>query len=173
MTTALFIGRFHPFHFGHTGIVEHMIWECDNFMIGIGSCNKYNTLLNPFHYTERHRMVSDYIEWRGYYPEYIPLQDFADDKEWMEQVIRVCPPFDVVYSNNPWTIKVFEERGIEVRTTEIYDGLSGTEIRRMMTEGNDGWRLNVPSTTETVIDCCNGVERIKKLCKEVNGVYTK
>ena len=80
-------------------------------------------------------------------------------------MIRVCPPFDVVYSNNPWTIEVFEDCGIEVRTTEIY-GISGTEIRKMMVE-NGTWWQKVPDTTEAVVDCCDGVERMKKLYKEV------
>ncbi len=33
----------------------------------------------------------------------------------------MCPDFDVAYSNNPLVVRLFEEAGIEVRQSPMFD----------------------------------------------------
>ena len=50
---ALFIGRFQPFHNGHLKVVQEILKEFDEVIIGIGSSKYSGTLDNPFSGEER------------------------------------------------------------------------------------------------------------------------
>jgi nicotinamide-nucleotide adenylyltransferase len=84
----------------------------------------------------------------------------------------LCPAFDIAYSNNPLVIRLFEEYGIEARSTPLFnrENLEGTSIRHQMVEG-DAWREHVPAAAETVIDEIDGVERLRQISEtDTNGV---
>jgi nicotinamide-nucleotide adenylyltransferase len=74
----------------------------------------------------------------------------------------MCPPFDVVYSNNPLVIRLFTEAGYEVRDTELADRdrLQGAEIRKEIVQGND-WRDRVPRPVVDAIEEIDGVARLR------------
>jgi nicotinamide-nucleotide adenylyltransferase len=76
----------------------------------------------------------------------------------------MCPPFGVVYSNNPLIVRLFEEEGAEIRKSPMYERerFSGSEIRRRMREGGK-WRSLVPDAVEDVVDEVNGVQRLRDL----------
>ena len=84
----------------------------------------------------------------------------------------MSPNFDVAYSNNPLVIRLFDEAGIEVRQSPMFDRdvLEGAEIRRRMDEGDD-WRELIPKPVADVVEEIDGVDRIQRVSDtDTNGV---
>lgn len=46
--TALFVGRFQPFHLGHLKVIKDILKKNDFIVIAIGSSDEKNTDKNPF-----------------------------------------------------------------------------------------------------------------------------
>lgn len=166
---GLFIGRFQPLHLGHMSIIEHALGEVKTLIIGVGSAEKSFLAEDPFSAGERMDMIMRTAEARGLSGRIIPIpiRDVNRYSIWADHVISICPPFDVVYANNPLTMTLFQEKGIEVRSTPLVDRtkLSGVKIRRWIAE-DGSWRILVPDPVEEVIEEIGGVERIKSVYKE-------
>jgi len=85
---------------------------------------------------------------------------------WISEVIGYTPKFNVVYTNEPLTKRLFIEAGFEVKPIpfikrKIY---SATEIRRRMIEDGD-WEELVPKAVAEYIKEIDGVQRVKDLTK--------
>ena len=94
----------------------------------------------------------------------VPIEDLDRNAVWVSHVQSMSPNFDVAYSNNPLVIRLFNEAGIEVRQSSMYDRgvLEGTEIRRRMVEDDD-WEALVPDAIVEVIEEIEGIDRIQKI----------
>ncbi|MDY6764545.1 MAG: nicotinamide-nucleotide adenylyltransferase, partial [Halobacteria archaeon] len=94
----------------------------------------------------------------------IPIEDIDRNSVWVSHIGSMCPPFDVVYSNNPLVTRLFEEEGIEVRGMSLFkrDRYSGTRIRELILKGEE-WEHLVPDPVSGAIDEINGVERLRKV----------
>jgi len=68
----------------------------------------------------------------------------------------------VAYSNNPLVVRLFEESGIEVRQSPMFDRdrLEGSEIRERMIR-DESWRDRVPDSAVEIIEEINGVQRLQ------------
>ena len=162
---ALIIGRFQPFHKGHMEVLRKIYQECDHVTIGIGSAQLSHMEDNPFTAGERYLMIAEALRAEGYSNFYIvPVEDLNRYSLWVAQVTSMCPPFDIVYTNNPGTRLLFSEAGYEVRSSPLYNrnDYSGTEVRRRMSEGDD-WKELVPKRVAEVIESIGGVERVKQI----------
>jgi len=149
MTTALLVGRFQPFHKGHLEVVKKILEECDYLIIAIGSSQYSGTEDNPLNGDERERMIYNVLKDEGVVDwEIVQVMDIHDNDRWVAHVKKVCPPFDVAYSGNPLTQKLFKEAGIEVREQPMYDRhiYSGTKIRKLISSGGK-WEDLVPATS--------------------------
>lgn len=168
---GLFIGRFQPLHLGHMSIIEHALGEVKTLIIGVGSAEKSFLPEDPFSAGERIEMILRTAESRGLEDRIIPIpiRDINRYSVWVDHVVSICPPFDVVYANNPLTRTLFSERGIEVRSTPLVDRtkLSGVKIRKWIAEG-DSWRILVPDSVEEVMEEVDGVRRIKDIHGEAD-----
>ncbi len=146
-------------------VVKQVLSECDLLIIGIGSAQCSHTGDNPFTGGERLMMISEALsEEKIPLQRYIivPLPDTNNNSLWVSQVRALCPPFDVVYTRNPLSKRLFEEAGISVREQPLFDRrrFSGTEIRRRMIAG-ESWEDLVPKGVERVIRTVDGVNRLK------------
>ncbi len=94
----------------------------------------------------------------------VPLEDINRNAVWVSHVRSMSPNFDVAYSNNPLVVRLFEEAGIEVRGSPMFDRevLRGTEIRERMIASED-WSELVPDAVENVVAEVDGVERIRRV----------
>ena len=72
--------------------------------------------------------------------------------------------YEVVYSNNPYTRRLFLEAGYEVRNSPLYNRseYSGTEVRTRIREGKE-WEHLVPDAVVKVIKEVDGVNRITEI----------
>jgi nicotinamide-nucleotide adenylyltransferase len=160
----MFPGRFQPFHRGHRQFVERMAETVDEVVIAIGSAQASHTGRNPFTAGERVAMVHRATEPMAIPTYAVPVEDLDRHRVWPAHVQSLCPPFEVVFSNNPRVARVCSEAGLEVRGVEPIERgrYRGTEIRRRMVDG-ERWSHLVPDAVAAEVDAIDGVDRLRRV----------
>ncbi len=167
---AILIGRMQPVHNGHMQVINKILQEVDEVIIGIGSAQLSHEIKDPFTAGERVVMMSQALAEENVDPSryyIIPMQDINFNAIWASHVKMLTPPFSIVYSGNPLVKQLFSEENFDVKQPPLYSRktLSGTEVRnRILNDGN--WEELVPNATVNLIKEINGVERIKNLSKK-------
>ena len=166
MKRAFYIGRFQPFHLGHQAVLCMIAENVDEVVIGIGSAQKSHEPNDPFTAGERVMMIRHALEDSHIRHYALPIEDIQQNSLWVSHVLSRTPPFDIVYSNNPLVIQLFEEAGIHVEQPPMYlrGKYSGTQIRKKMLAGED-WRHLVSPAVADVIDEVDGVTRLRNVSK--------
>ncbi|WP_134670748.1 nicotinamide-nucleotide adenylyltransferase [Halorussus marinus] len=164
MTRGFYIGRFQPFHDGHRNVVETIAEEVDELVLGIGSAGDSHSRHDPFTAGERIMMITKSLVDSDLVTYAVPIEDLERNSVWVSHVQSMCPDFDVAYSNNPLVIRLFEEAGVEVRQSPMFnrDVLEGTEVRERMILGDD-WESLVPEAVVEVVEECGGLDRIQQV----------
>ncbi|MGP8319816.1 MAG: nicotinamide-nucleotide adenylyltransferase [Methanosarcinaceae archaeon] len=164
MKRAFYIGRFQPYHLGHHTVLEKIADEVDEVVIGIGSAQKSHDLSDPFTAGERVMMIRHALEEIDIRHYALPIEDIQQNSIWVSYILSRTPPFDVVYSNNPLVILLFEEAGITVLQSPMYQRniYSGTGIRKRMISG-EKWEHLVPPAIANAIEEINGVARLRSV----------
>ena len=159
---GFYIGRFQPYHGGHHAMVERIAKEVDELVLGIGSADDSHTTHDPFTAGERIMMITKAVAEFDLTTYVVPLEDINRNAVWVSHVRSMCPTFDVAYSNNPLVVRLFEESGIEVRQSPMFDRerLEGSEIRERMVR-DESWRDRVPDPVVDIVEEINGVQRLR------------
>jgi nicotinamide-nucleotide adenylyltransferase len=144
-----------------------ILHESNEIIIVLGSSQRSHDLANPFTTGERITMVRAAlnemkVESSKYY--LIPVPDSIMNSLWTAKVISYCPPFNLVYSNEPLTKRLFKEVGISVKGVPMFQReiYSATEIRRRILAVED-WEVLVPKSIVKIIKSIRGVERLQEL----------
>ena len=166
---GVFVGRFQPFHKGHLEIIKKIVKEVDELIIIVGSCQYSHRLENPFTAGERITMVRKALEEEAIHLSkiwIIPVPDINQHALWVSQIVQYAPKFDVVYSNEPLTSRLFMEAGFKVKAMPFIkrDIYLATEIRKRLIEGKS-WKELVPSSVFNFIREIKGDLRLKDLNK--------
>jgi nicotinamide-nucleotide adenylyltransferase len=166
---GIFVGRFQPIHKGHLGAIKNILEKVDELVIVVGSSQYSHRLDNPFTTGERITMIKKALEEEGIQPSrywIIPVPDVHIHMLWVSQIIGYSPKFEVVYTNEALTRRLFIEAGFKVEPVffirrKVY---SATEIRkRMLNEKN--WEELVPNSVAHFIKEIDGVARLRDLTK--------
>ena len=168
---GFYIGRFQPFHDGHRHMVEEIATEVDELVLGVGSAGNSHTRRNPFTAGERVTMVSNSVADLDVTTYAVPIEDLDRNAVWVSHVQSMSPSFDVAYSNNPLVIRLFQEAGVEVRQSPMFqrEVLEGAELRERMVHGED-WRHLVPDAVVETIEDIDGVGRLQQVTgTDANG----
>ena len=171
MIRGFYIGRFQPFHEGHHAMVGRISEEVDELVVGIGSADQSHTVRNPFTAGERIMMITKTLVDFDLVTYAVPIEDLNRNSVWVSHVQSMSPRFDVAYSNNPLVVRLFEEAGIDVRQSPMYqrEEFEGTEVRDRIAEGDD-WESLVPEAVVEVIEEIDGQERIQQIAaSDSNG----
>jgi nicotinamide-nucleotide adenylyltransferase len=166
-----YIGRFQPYHDGHHRMVEEIASEVEELVLGIGSAGDSHTTRNPFTAGERVMMATKAVAEFDVTAYAVPIEDLERNSVWVSHVQSMSPSFDVAYSNNPLVIRLFEEAGVEVRQSPMFNRtvLEGTEVRERMIEGGD-WQSLVPDPVVDIIDEIDGIARLQQVsATDANG----
>jgi len=161
------VGRFQPFHLGHLHAVRYALERVEELCILVGSAEKSHQPDNPFTAGERVYMIKAALEEANIDCRrvlIIPLPDASAHSIWVASVKATVPKFDVVFSNDPLTRRLFQEEGFTVLDIPFYERstFSATEVRRRMLRG-EAWEELVPKSVAKIIYEVDGVERLKQL----------
>ncbi len=172
MKRGCYIGRFQPFHNGHLNMVERIVEDddIDELVLGIGSADASHIKHDPFTAGERIMMITKSLVDFDLVTYAVPIEDLERNSVWVSHVRSMSPQFDIAYSNNPLVIQLFEEAGVEVRQSPMFNRevLEGTEVRERMIKG-ENWQPLVPDAVVEVVEEIGGIERIQRV-SETDGI---
>ena len=166
---GLYVGRFQPPHKGHIKIIQDLLDRVDELIIAIGSAQVSHELDNPFTAGERISMLRLALREAGADLDrchLIPVPDVEAHSTWVSSVLTYVPKFDVVFTNEALTTRLFKEAGFKVESIPFYRRqiYSSTEVRQRMLRGKD-WEELVPPSVAEFIKEIGGVERLLELAR--------
>lgn len=165
--SALFIGRFQPYHAGHHWVVKRLARKFDEVLIVIGSTQVNRTRDNPLTVKEREGLIhaalkADDVDKKCVVLE---LRDKHDNEKWVRALLALCPSFDEAFSNHPLTLKLLRERGFPSHETGLWRGISATLVRSLIRKRNARWKKLVHPAVAKEIEARDLVDVIRKSLK--------
>jgi nicotinamide-nucleotide adenylyltransferase len=164
---GLYVGRFQPFHTGHLNSIRNVLKEVEELVIVIGSAQYSHNINNPFTAGERLVMIRRALKeakiddsrlW------VVPVPDVHLHMLWLSALEGYTPRFDVVYSNEPLTRRLFTEAGYKVKSIRFFERklYTSTLIREKMLK-DESWTTLVPKSVADFITEIDGVNRLRDL----------
>jgi len=169
---GLFVGRFQPFHLGHLSAVKAALERVEDLIIVVGSAEYSHSDKNPFTAGERIEMIRAALKEAKIDPSrymIVPIRDVHIHATWVPFIVSQVPRFDIVFTNEPLTSRLFKERGYRVERIPFFDraDYSATEIRQRILKGKN-WESLVPKSIAGLIVSFGGIERIRELAMNDN-----
>jgi len=164
---ALYVGRFQPFHLGHLDTINIVLKSVDELVVVIGSAQYSHNANNPFTAGERLVMVRRALEEAGIaYSRLwiVPVPDVHLHMLWVSALEGYTPKFNVVYSNEPLTRRLFMEKGYKVKNIRFFErkNYNSTLVREKMLK-DESWTSLVPKSVAQFITEIDGVNRLRDL----------
>ncbi|MEM2082180.1 MAG: nicotinamide-nucleotide adenylyltransferase [Candidatus Bathyarchaeia archaeon] len=169
LAVGLYVGRFQPFHAGHLKAIGHMLERMDELIIAVGSAQYSHTSRDPFTAGERIAMIRlalDEAKFDRSKYMIIPIPDVGVHAIWVSHLLSYVPKFDVCFTNEPLTSRLFKEAGLKVEAIPFFDRgvYSAREIRRRILKGED-WRALLPPSVANFIESIGGIQRIRDISR--------
>lgn len=166
-TRGLYVGRFQPFHLGHLEAVKNILNEVEELVVVIGSAQYSHNKENPFTAGERLVMIRSAMEEAkvDYARVWIvPVPDVHLHMMWVSALEGYTPKFQIVYSNDPLTKRLFMEAGYKIKSIPFFERqfYSSTLVRERMLQ-DDSWKTLVPKTVADFIGEIDGISRVRDL----------
>lgn len=166
---GLYVGRFQPFHLGHLKAIQGVLKEVEELAIVIGSAQYSHNVSNPFTAGERLVMTRRALREAGVDSSrvwIVPVPDVHLHMLWVAALEGYTPRFNVVYSNEPLTCRLFTEAGYKVKSVRFYERkvYASTLIREKMLK-DKSWTTLVPESVAKFIIEIDGVNRLRDLNK--------
>jgi nicotinamide-nucleotide adenylyltransferase len=166
---GLYVGRFQPFHSGHLEAIQDVLKETEELVVVIGSAQYSHNINNPFTAGERLVMIRRALQeacvdhsrlW------VVPVPDVHLHMLWVSALEGYTPHFDVVYSNEPLTRRLFMEKGYKVKNIPFFQRkiYTSTHVRERMLSG-ENWMKLVPKSVADFIKEIDGVNRLRDLAQ--------
>ena len=169
ISRGLYVGRFQPFHLGHLDAINYVLKKIDELVIVIGSAQYSHNSKNPFTAGERLVMVRRALLEAGVdYSKLwiVPVPDVHLHMLWVSAVEGYTPKFNMLYSNEPLTRRLFTEAGYQVKNIPLFDRKQymSTIVREKMAEG-DSWKELVPKSVVDFVLEIDGINRLRELAR--------
>jgi len=166
---GLYVGRFQPFHQGHLEAIQYVLKEAEEAVIAIGSAQYSHNTNNPFTAGERLVMIRKALGEAGV--DYsrvwvVPVPDVHLHMLWVAALEGYTPRFNVVYSNEPLTRRLFIEAGYKVKYVKFFErkNFNSTLVREKMLK-DDSWTSLVPKSVAEFVKEIDGVNRLRDLMR--------
>ncbi|MCH8908103.1 MAG: nicotinamide-nucleotide adenylyltransferase [Candidatus Heimdallarchaeota archaeon] len=142
ISRGLYVGRFQPPHLGHLEVIKDILTKHDEILIVVAAAQISHTVKNPLSAGERLLLLKTMLDNTKIDPKtywLIPAADIFDNLLWVHHISRLVPPFEVFYTNNPFTKLLFEDAGHKTANTSIFDReeLEGSKIRGAIMNGKE------------------------------------
>lgn len=150
---AVFLGRFQPFHRGHSQVVEQYRETFDRFALAMGSAETARTVDNPLTAAERKDII------HGCFRD-LAIVEIADEgpteednRRWVRKLIRRTDADTVISQNSLVKRLVQEYSDAELVAQDLYDPerYSGTEVRRRI-RAREEWQHLVPDCAVDAVE---------------------
>jgi nicotinamide-nucleotide adenylyltransferase len=166
---GLYVGRFQPFHLGHLEAIQDVLKEVDELVIVIGSAQYSHNIHNPFTAGERLVMIRQALQEADVDSSrlwIVPVPDVHLHMLWVSALEGYTPKFNVVYSNEPLTRRLFMEAGYTVKSIRFFQRkvYTSTLVREKMLAG-ESWTKLVPKSVADFINEIDGVNRLRDLAR--------
>lgn len=164
MQSALFVGRFQPFHKGHLAVVKKILKTNERVIIAIGSAEKNFLPENPLTASERFQLIEEsLIEAKIPANCYciIPVRNLDNYALWVNHVNVYVPPYTKVYTGSE-IVKTCYEGKCETIQIKRGKGISATKIRQALLK-NTRWEKMVPKAVAKKLKEWHIAKRLKNL----------
>lgn len=178
---SVFIGRFSPFHNGHSRILERALLSSNNVLVLIGSSCTSRNIKNPFTFQERADMIFNWYEdncmagWAKL--RILPLVDHPyNDSKWIAQVQESVTKYypsvkkptlvGATRDESGWYLKAFGsffELDVQKYPEDNWD-INATSIREQYFTG--GQWSNIPLTTSAFLHKFETTKEFNRLYEE-------
>lgn len=185
-TTAIYVGRFAPFHNGHEATIQYMKNNFDESVVLIGSANRRRSLKNPF----ETGVIESWVKQAHPEVKVATVNDYMyDESKWITQVETIVNALstsgnitlvghdrdDSSYYLKEFPNWQFHEMGV------LADDISGTELRKAYFRYNlnaldvdmnqykqilDSIKLDVPSYVHSYMNAFTSTNEYKLLAEE-------
>jgi nicotinamide-nucleotide adenylyltransferase len=164
---GLYVGRFQPFHLGHLEAIKEVLDDADELVVVIGSAQYSHNINNPFTAGERLVMIRRALQEASIDNSrlwVVPVPDVHLHMLWVAALEGYTPRFNVVYSNEPLTRRLFTEAGYKVKSIRFFQRklYTSTLVREKMLKG-ESWTTLVPKSVADFINEIDGVNRLRDL----------
>lgn len=188
---TVFVGRFSPFHNGHSHVLRRALETSKLVIVLIGSSGQARSLKNPFTFNERYQMIDNWCASQdGAFGalRILPIRDYPyNDALWIRQVQRVVKTAmqhsgglkDIYITgsdrdDSTWYLKAFPQWKQDlVEPFRLEQDVSATQIRKWLFGGFEvdlemqgQMAKMVPRTTLQYLDSFSRTEEYSALCKE-------
>ena len=166
MKVGILIGRFQPLHKGHVNAIEYARNNSERLFVIVGSAEKSNQERNPFSFEERKRMIGLALKGKKLQDNIsiVPINDARNHTEWIKSIKNTIGEYNLIFTNDELTEKLFKEDGAEVLNVPLQDRneLSATEVRKRL-ELDKEWESLVTPEIAQYLKEINAVERMKSI----------
>jgi len=175
MQSALFLGRFQPFHKGHLGVIKKILKENERVIIAVGSAEQNYIPQNPFTAAERFQMIEESLkEAKIPCDRYciIPIRNIFNYSIWVNHVNTYVPPYTRVYTGSKLIRACYEGKYFrkdekvsyapEIIRLRRNPPISASKIRTAILK-NKPWEHLVPKAVVRRIKEWKAVDRIKTI----------
>ena len=166
---GLYVGRFQPFHTGHLETIKEALKEVEELVIVIGSAQYSHNPHNPFTAGERIVMIRGALKKANIKQSKIwivPVPDVHLHMLWVSALEGYTPHFEIVFSNEPLTRRLFSEKKYKVKKIQFFDRkqYNSTFIRQKMLT-DESWKKFVPKSVADYINKIDGINRLRDLAR--------
>jgi nicotinamide-nucleotide adenylyltransferase len=156
------IARWKPVHLGHAAVLQALVEQAEEVLIGIGSSNKYDAA-NPFTPSESAEMIALVLPGASNY-RLLEVPDLGHGPRWRAMVTEMLGPLDLFVTANDYVQSLLEQDYRVAHPVTLVPphrrvAVDATMVRRAMARGED-WEELVPAVVATYLKRNGLVERL-------------